>query len=100
MKPMFGIFASALIVPSICPLGAPAYADDLVHKCIEISEAAVCSRSSSGALHCFPGTRGAWVTGCVKTGGGIANEHIQMMRDALAHVEHRRAFEPSGEPER
>jgi hypothetical protein len=100
MKPIFGIFASALILPSISPLVTPAGADDLVHKCIEISEAAVCSRSSSGALHCLPGKRGAWVNDCVKTGGSIANEHIQMMRDALGHVEHRRAFEANGEQER
>jgi hypothetical protein len=100
MKSMFGIFASALILPSICPLVAPAYADDLVHKCIEISEAAVCSRSSNGALQCPPGTRAAWVIDCLKTGGSIANENIEMMRDALGHVEHRHALEASGEPER
>jgi hypothetical protein len=101
MKPTFGIFASALILPSIWPLVTPACADDLVHKCIEISEAAVCSRlSSSGALHCPPGKRAAWVNDCVKTGGSIANEHFQMMRDALGHVEHRRAFEANSELER
>jgi hypothetical protein len=100
MKPIFGIFASTLILPSIWPLVTPACADDLVHKCIEISEAAVCSQSASGALHCPPGKRGAWVNDCIKTGSSIANEHIQMMRDALGHVEHRHAFEANAEPER
>jgi hypothetical protein len=96
MKPIFGIFASALIFSSTWP----ACADDLVHKCIEISDAAVCSRSSSGALHCPPGKRAAWVNDCVKTGGSIASEHFQMMRDALGHVEHWRALEANGEQER
>jgi hypothetical protein len=100
MKLIFGILASALIFPSIWPLVTPACADELVHKCIEISEAALCSRSSNGALHCPAEKRGAWINDCVKTGGSIANEHIQMMRDALGHVEHRRAFEANGELER
>jgi hypothetical protein len=46
------------------------------------------------------GKRGAWVNDCVKTGGSIANEQFQMMRHALGHVEHRRAFEANGELER
>jgi hypothetical protein len=92
MKPICGIVASALVIPSVVPVCA----DDIVHKCIEISEPAVCSRISSGA-RCPRGKRGEWVKECVKTGGKIADEQIQMMLDAL---EHRHAFEAAGEPQR
>jgi hypothetical protein len=98
MRLIAEISACSLILSSIGPLVEPARADDIVHKCIELSDAAVCSRSSGGALHCPRGMREKWVTECIKIGGKMPEGYVQR-RGELRTLDYRPALESGYEPE-